>query len=86
MSHNNYTTIETAFPYCKNTPCIRDNVREETYCPTCGLVILDTTIPSIMKEIRTQKQNYTETKLKEIWKTIKVTKKKGEIKTKGKIL
>jgi transcription initiation factor TFIIIB Brf1 subunit/transcription initiation factor TFIIB len=76
MSHNNYTTIETACPYCKTQPITRDNIRQETYCPKCGLVILDTTIPNIMKEIRTQKQNYTETRFKEIWKTIKFTKKK----------
>ena len=83
MSHTNYTTIRLACPECKTQPVIRDNVRLETYCPKCGLVIMDTTIPSISHEIRTQKQNYTETKFKEIWKTIKFTKKKEK---KGEIL
>ena len=46
-THNNYTTIETVCPECKTQPVIRDNIRQETYCNKCGLVIEDQTIPSI---------------------------------------
>ena len=77
MSHTNYTTIRTACPYCKKTPCIRDNIRQETYCPKCGLVIQDTTIPSITFEIKQDTKN--ETHMRGIWRKVKFNKEQVSI-------
>ena len=38
-NHNDYTYIQQECQECKNTPLIRDNVRQETYCPVCGLIV-----------------------------------------------
>ena len=74
--HSNYTTIRTACPECKTQPVIRDNVRLETYCPQCGLILQDQTIPSIIDEIRQNKENIRLKRMQEIWRTIKFTKEK----------
>ena len=77
MSHNNYTTINTTCPYCKTQPVTRDNIRQETYCPTCGLVIMDTTIPSITYEINNDNKN--ETHMRGIWRKVKFNKEQVSI-------
>lgn len=72
-NHNDYTTIETACPECKTKPIIRDNSKLETYCPKCGLIIMDTTLPSITDEIRRNKENIRLKKMQKLWKTFKFT-------------
>ena len=78
MQHNDYTTIETVCPECKTTPVIRDNVRLETYCPRCGLIIMDTTIPSITTEIMNEERNRTEKRLRKIWRRVKQSNLQGD--------
>jgi transcription initiation factor TFIIIB Brf1 subunit/transcription initiation factor TFIIB len=78
MSHNNYTTIRTACPYCKTQPITRDNIRQETYCPKCGLVIMDTTTPSITTVIENETKNRTEKQLRKIWRRIHNSHLQGE--------
>ena len=50
-NHTNYTTIEAECPYCKNPQQIRDNIREETYCPHCGIITETNTIPQLTEII-----------------------------------
>lgn len=41
-NHNDYTYItDLECPYCENTRILRDNVRQETYCTHCGLILQD---------------------------------------------
>ena len=57
-NHNNYTTITAECPECKNPLQIRDNIREETYCPHCGIITETNTIPSITTIIaNSQREN-----------------------------
>ena len=72
-THTNYTYINTVCPECKHNIILRDNVREETYCTKCGLIIMDNTIPSITTEIRRNKENIRLKKMQKLWKTFKFT-------------
>ena len=51
-NHNNYTTIQTVCPDCENNHILKDNIRQETYCTHCGLILEDQTIPSITSLIK----------------------------------
>ena len=55
-THTNYTYIDTVCPECKSEIILRDNIREETYCTSCGLILEDQTIPRIT-EIISQREN-----------------------------
>jgi transcription initiation factor TFIIIB Brf1 subunit/transcription initiation factor TFIIB len=60
----NHKRIQVSCPDCKNNPCIVDNHREETYCPVCGLILQDNTLPSITSII--EEVNKDDMKIREV--------------------
>lgn len=60
----NHKRIQVSCPDCKQNPCIIDSHRQETYCPQCGLILQDNTLPSIMAII--EKENEEDKKIREV--------------------
>ena len=73
----NQQHTRTPCPECKTHKyTLKDTFHSEIWCCKCGLVLQDTTLPSITQEI--QKTNKTEKHLRYIYRTRKQRKKEEE--------